>query len=90
VTDFQPGDHVDLLHPDGTVYAQGVILYEPEAMRFPCVFHGRDSDATCTEWANVLLDLTGREAEPVNYYAYHVGECRMRLSDFGQALRDAD
>lgn len=87
---FRPGDHVELRNraDDPEPYANGVILYENEDGQAPCPLHD-DPMHECWEWANVILDLLGEDGQTaINLYSCHVGECKMRLSEFGQGLRE--
>ncbi|HEY3368436.1 MAG TPA: hypothetical protein VGK74_25560 [Symbiobacteriaceae bacterium] len=75
---FIPGDVV-LVRDTGPLYLpktiQGVIAFEKKPE--PCSWC---KHAACHEWSNILLE-TGE-------WLYHVPECQMELSEFGQCLRN--
>ena len=81
---FEPGDVVNILTlalpgDDSVVVKQeGVLVYDPDRGKHP--FHCFDcEDEECFMWSNILLIGGG--------WRYHIQECSMELSKFGQRLR---
>jgi hypothetical protein len=77
-TKFSPGDVVHFKTSFSPYEGDGVIAYESPEDQSPCPLHD-DPKFECWEWANVLAED--------GYWYYHISECRMELSEFGEALR---